>query len=61
MLFDRYEIHIQAFAPVFLWKVYHLSKNLNPRTFLVFMENHAFENVSPHTFLVFMENPLFEL
>ena len=39
---------------------YHLSKNLSPRTFLVFMENHGFENFSPHTFLVFMENPLFD-
>ena len=34
---------------------YHLSKNLSPRTFLVFMENHGFENFSRHTFLVFME------
>ena len=29
---------------------YHLSKNLSPHTFLVFMENHGFENFSPHTF-----------
>jgi len=40
---------------------YHLSTNLRPRTFLVFMGNHPFENVSPHTFLVFMENHGFEL
>ena len=30
---------------------YYLSKNLSPRTFLVFMENHGFEFFSPHTFL----------
>ena len=46
---------------IFQMVTYHLSKNLSPRTFLVFMENHGFENFSPHTFLVFMENPLFEL
>ena len=40
---------------------YHLSKNLSPRIFLVFMANHSFENFSPHTFLVFMENHGFEL
>ena len=39
---------------------YHLSKNLRPRTFLVFMVIHPFENVSPHTFLVFMENHPFK-
>ena len=33
---------------------YHLSMNLSPRTFLVFMENHGFENFSPHTFLLFI-------
>ena len=46
---------------IFQMVTYHLSKNLSPRTFLVFMENRPFENFSPHTFLVFMENPLFEL
>ena len=46
---------------IFQMVTYHLSKNLSPRTFLVFMENHPFENFSPHTFLVFMENHGFEL
>ena len=46
---------------IFQMVTYHLSKNLSPRTFLVFMENHPFESFSPHTFSVFMENPLFEL
>ena len=40
---------------------YYSSKNLSPRTFLVFMENHPFENVSLQTFLVFTENHGFEL
>ena len=46
---------------IFQMVTYHLSKNLSPRTFLVFMGNHPFENFSPHTFLVFMENHGFEL
>ena len=46
---------------VFQMVTYHSSKNLSPRTFLVFRENHGFEMFSPHTFLVSMENPLFEL
>ena len=35
---------------------YHLSKNLSPRTFLVFMENHGFANFSPHTFLLLCQH-----
>ena len=55
--FFNHHLHKNMFQMV----TYHLSKNLSPRTFLVFMENHPFENFSPHTFLVFMENHGFEL
>ena len=46
---------------IFQMVTYHLSKNLSPRTFLLFMDHRNFWFFSPRTFLVFVENPFVEL
>ena len=46
---------------IFQRVTYHLTKNLSPHTFLVFMDHSNSWFFSPRTSLVFMENPLFEL
>ena len=45
---------------IFQGVTYHLTKNLSPHTFLVFMDHRNFWFLSPRTFLVFMENHGFE-
>ena len=45
---------------IFQGVTYHLTKNLSPHTFLVFMDHSNFWFLSPRTFLAFMENHPFE-